>query len=99
MWRRTRCRRGCSSRGGGSAAFGKDDAGNSCVVIEDADVVPEVFRQESADGRALAEAEYERGVGLGDEKTVDGQSVGAGEEREVGFVVADFGGESGCVGE
>ena len=69
--------------------------------------MPEVFRQESADGRALAEAEfecekaarYERGVGLGDEKTVDGQSVGAGEEREVGFVVADFGGESGCVGE
>jgi len=69
--------------------------------------VPVLFIEERTDRVALAEADFEGkqatgdecGVGLRDESAVDGEAVGSSEEREMGFMVADFGGEGGCVGE
>ena len=45
--------------------FGQDDAGDSCVVVEDAEIVPVSFREECADGIALAEADFESEKAVG----------------------------------
>ncbi len=63
--------------------------------------------EEFAQGMALAESELqrkqavgaERGVRLRDKAAVDFEAVGSGEERGGWFVVADFEGERGRVGE
>jgi len=90
--------------------FGENDARNSCVVVEDAEVVPQACVEELADRVCLPESDFkrkqaagnERCMGLGDEKAIDAEAVwilfGPAEEREVGFMIADFGSERGLVG-
>ena len=113
MRRGKRHTRGCSCRefqarsAGTSGSSSQNDARDGGVVREDADVAPEVGVDECANSIALAEADLEGekaageqcGVGLRNEAAIDAEAVGAGEEREVGFVVADFRGEGGSVGE
>lgn len=82
-------------------------------VVDEADGLP--VGEEGGDLVALTLADFEcqqavgfeRGVGLGDEAAIDFQSVGAGEERGGGFVIADLrmervavrGGDVGWVGD
>ena len=77
-------------------AEGQDGAGDSLVVIDEADLVP--ASEEFGEGVALAVADFEcenalgtqRGVRCGDETAVYVEAVGACEEGGVGLVVYDL---------